>query len=73
MGVMACDRRGCSNIMCNHYSSEYGYICNDCLGELMNKAGSVTIDIFMSTEKSGVEDYIRDAHLKHIEETFAQI
>lgn len=36
MGVMECNRRGCDNIMCNHYNSETGYICYECLTELEN-------------------------------------
>lgn len=37
MGVLACNRNGCDNIMCDHYSDEYGYICSECLNELKNK------------------------------------
>jgi len=45
MGVMACFRNGCNNIMCDRYSDEFGYICNDCFSEL--------IDILMAEAKSG--------------------
>jgi len=34
MGVMACSRAECENIMCDKYATEFGYICNDCLQEL---------------------------------------
>ena len=34
MGVMACDRKGCDSIMCDKYSTEFGYICYSCLKEL---------------------------------------
>jgi putative NIF3 family GTP cyclohydrolase 1 type 2 len=37
MGVMTCNRNGCSCILCDHYSSEYGYLCNDCFAELTEK------------------------------------
>jgi len=36
MGVMGCFRRGCNNIMCHRYSQEFGYICNDCFGQLVD-------------------------------------
>lgn len=34
MGVMNCDREGCTNILCDRYSNEFGYICNECFREL---------------------------------------
>ena len=35
MGVMACDRPGCTNIMCHHCILESTkYICTECLHEL---------------------------------------
>jgi hypothetical protein len=37
MAIMACDRNNCINIMCDRYSSEYGYICNECFEELSTK------------------------------------
>jgi len=53
MGVMSCDRRGCSNVMCDRYSDEHGYICPACYEELV---GSNTIDIaaFMKTPQPDV-------------------
>lgn len=36
MGVMRCSREGCKNIMCDRYSQEFGYICNDCFSELVD-------------------------------------
>ncbi len=37
MGVMACNRRNCDNIMCNRtiLRRKY-YICDECFDELMN-------------------------------------
>lgn len=35
MGVLACDRESCENIMCSRYSSRYGYICHECFDELL--------------------------------------
>ena len=35
MGVMACDRRGCENIMCNRLILDGSkYVCGDCGEEL---------------------------------------
>lgn len=34
MGVMACRRNGCENILCDRYSVEYGYICDTCFEEM---------------------------------------
>lgn len=50
MGVMECDRRDCENIMCNLYSSEFGYICYECFEEL--KKSNLDIATFMSKSKS---------------------
>lgn len=50
MGVLACDRQGCENIMCDYYSHEHGYICWECLAELKTKP-FVNIGDFMSSNK----------------------
>jgi hypothetical protein len=50
MGVLACHRNGCENIMCERYSVIYGYICDECFAELLaNKADD--IQEFMNSEK----------------------
>ena len=57
MGVMNCDRRGCDSAMCDKLSHKFGYICNECMKELIEfclKANSVSDDIvgrFMETPK----------------------
>ena len=51
MGVMTCYRKGCDNIMCNRYSANYGYICDDCFKELVRRGPLVKIDDFMATKK----------------------
>jgi len=50
MGVLACDREGCTNILCDRLSNVYGYICNECFEELVN-SGSAAIMKFMATEQ----------------------
>ena len=38
MGVLACDRNGCENIMCDNVSHERNeYLCNECKQELKEK------------------------------------
>ena len=49
MGVLACDRNGCENIMCDYYSETYGYLCWECYNELLDKCDSMTIEMFMKT------------------------
>ena len=51
MGVMACNRRNCDNIMCKSYSDDFGYICTDCYKELEHLKPSSVDDIrgFMDT------------------------
>lgn len=51
MGVMACSRNGCDNILCDHYSGTFGYICRECKNELTETRGSTTIGEFMKTPK----------------------
>jgi hypothetical protein len=50
MGVKGCFRNCCTNIMCDRYSSNYGYICDECFEELINSVLSFTS--FMSTPKN---------------------
>jgi len=50
MGVLECARRDCENIMCDRYSPEYGYICDECFEELV-EAGPVDIESFMGTRR----------------------
>lgn len=69
MGVLACDRNGCENIMCDHHSPEYGYLCHECFSELRDKAGQVTIQAFMDSPK-GQEDRERLADEELINNTF---
>lgn len=73
MGVMACDRNGCDHVLCEHYSSTYGYICWECLDELKSKVPDVTINEFMASPKKGdvtVRDVMREHALMVIEREF---
>ena len=51
MGVLACDRYKCKNIMCDRHSYHYGYICNECFEELVNLGPETNIASFMDREQ----------------------
>ena len=55
MGVMACGRKGCTNIMCNNYIyPSLGYLCDECMNEariLWSKEKVKFIAAFMETPK----------------------
>ncbi len=72
MSVLACDRKDCKRIMCDHYSAEHGYICWECLEELREKAafdGTVDVYRFMATAK-GLSD--RAATIDDIDDIFQE-
>ena len=51
MSVLSCNRYNCKNIMCDRYSHEYGYICNECFEELVNLGPQANIGAFMDSDK----------------------
>lgn len=51
MSVMSCNRRDCENIMCDKYSSRFGYICYECFDELVNLGIHEDVESFMNTRK----------------------
>ena len=51
MGVKQCDRHGCIVVLCDRYSSVYGYICTDCFNELVSLGPETNVADFLSTEK----------------------
>ena len=68
MSVLACERRGCSNIMCeNTILGDKYYICDECLEELngakltwktRNKREIIElVEEFMDSEKDSYEKY----------------
>ena len=54
MGVLPCDRVGCDGIMCDFLSYKFGYLCRDCLEELI-AGGMSDIRSFMGTRSRGFE------------------
>jgi hypothetical protein len=49
MGVKSCNRNGCENIMCDRYSSKYGYLCNSCYIEYIESTSDISISEFMNS------------------------
>ena len=47
MSVLPCARSGCGGIMCDRFSYHYGYICEDCFGELCRLPEDTDIRSFM--------------------------
>ena len=62
MGVMKCNRKGCENILCELYSSRFGYICRDCYNEM--KCSHMPIAVFMSVAKNDLPNYNYDEEFK---------
>lgn len=48
MGVLACDRKGCDNVMSQYLSYTHGYLCYSCREELI-ALGPVDIYAFMGS------------------------
>lgn len=57
MGVLACDREYCENIMCDLVSDEYGRLCAECFEELVSlymNDPKMSIAGFMSRHNRGL-------------------
>lgn len=54
MGTRFCNRHNCTNILCDRYSSKYGYICEDCFNELVSLGHTADISEFMASS-AGVD------------------
>ena len=64
MSVLACDRNGCENIMCDRYSHRYGYICDDCFKELVRMGPTIEIEDFMRSYKNN-SDTVDEAYARY--------
>ena len=60
MSVLACRRRGCENIMCDRFSSEYGYLCDECFAELCKLPEGTRISRFMNRDTEPLRVTMRD-------------
>lgn len=61
MSVLACDRKGCHNVMCDRLSHQYGYICEECFEELVTLGPETNIEEFMGCDDRQNID-IEDSH-----------
>lgn len=57
MGVLACDRTSCENIMCDKYSPIFGYICWECYNELVSSGANPAEFMNMRKEYNPPYDY----------------
>lgn len=65
MGVMACYRRNCENIMCDRYSTEHGYICYECFEELVDTGPATDVKEFMNSPKKTVTNEREAAEFRY--------
>lgn len=56
MGVLACSRYNCSNIMCDRYSHVYGYLCAECFEELVSLGKGVNVEKFLRSQKREIKE-----------------
>ena len=64
MSYLGCSRGNCQNIMCDRYSSEYGYICDECFEELNYSGPNTNIEEFMSSNiNRNNEQYLYEQYL----------
>ena len=56
MGVLACDRYGCTNIMCDRLQKDgTWYLCHECFDELVTLGHNVNLHKFMEREVIGTD------------------
>lgn len=67
MGVMACDRRDCKNVMCDRcILGNTMYICNECCRELAGYKDTWPESITKSQLKKLVEDFMESPVGTHV-------
>lgn len=59
---MGCNRKGCNNVMCDKYSTTFGYICYECYYEGIGQDLSVLE--FMKTDKNTFKQ-TRETEFEH--------
>ena len=67
MSVKECNRIGCDNIMCDRYSYEYGYLCDDCFNALSNMSPDTDIREFMGDK---TKDFDREESYEKFDAIF---
>ena len=69
MGVLACNRTGCDNIMCDKHSNTYGYICNSCYNELLLSGKNIVE--FMELEP--IDNTVASTMRRYYEQEFIHV
>lgn len=72
MGVKQCNRNGCETILCDHYSPDYGYICNSCLREL-SEITHRDITKFMNSKKESAVLFDQERWAEYVYQVFDDI
>lgn len=65
MGVMACDRNGCENIMCDRHSHIHGHLCDSCFDELVNTGPFTNVFEFMKSHKNETVGLVEEAEARY--------
>lgn len=50
MSVLSCSRKYCKNVVCDRYSTTFGYICHSCFEKLVALGFHADIGVFMISE-----------------------
>jgi hypothetical protein len=68
MSMLTCSRGDCTNIMCDRFNPELGYICDECFAELV---ASNTTDVAAFMETNPATGRAHSVSLReHYEEIF---
>lgn len=67
MSVNPCHRKDCEKILCNRISDKFGYICDDCFEELIDRR---LMDIKKFMEESVNDLYTENAHREYMDKIF---
>lgn len=62
MSVLTCNRNSCGNVMCERYSIQYGYICDECFAELSTKRIPTSIARFMASTPAENREFDTEAY-----------
>lgn len=65
MSVMACNRKGCDNVLCDRWSNTFGYICPYCFDELIAAGIGIDIEVFMASSIRLTPEVIPDPYLHY--------
>ena len=68
MGVLSCNRNGCTNILCHRYSPIFGYICEECFTELKQKRTPVSDFMFSKKETVNFDPFTESYYNSVFEE-----